>query len=229
MSYLTDSVFSCKRPKQARSSQLVKDVLAAATQVLLSEGAQRFTTSRVAEVAGVSVGSLYQYFPNREAILFRLQMDEWQATLAAVVEILTDDRRVPLDRLRSAISAFLRSECDEAPIRLALAPSAPSFSEADAIFHYRRAVFRRILRYWRDVLPSLHPRRRLEALRLVMITVEAFGNRVAESRTPYDAADTYAQALGEMLCTYLAQLNEGSVAAKIPRHSSAVGDQGHSC
>jgi hypothetical protein len=63
-----------KRPKQVRSEQLVEDILQAATQVLAREGARRFTTARVAEAAGVSVGSPYQYFPNKEAILFRRRL-----------------------------------------------------------------------------------------------------------------------------------------------------------
>lgn len=62
-----------KIPKQVRSSELVSAILQAATQVLEQEGATRFTTARVAERAGVSIGSLYQYFPNKAAILFRLQ------------------------------------------------------------------------------------------------------------------------------------------------------------
>jgi AcrR family transcriptional regulator len=45
---------------------LVEDVLEAAIQVLSCEGAQRFTSARVAEAAGVSVGSVYQYFPTRK-------------------------------------------------------------------------------------------------------------------------------------------------------------------
>lgn len=65
-----------KQPKQARSSDSVAAILEAAAQVLAKEGAQRFTTARVAERAGVSVGSLYQYFPNKAAILFRLQTEE---------------------------------------------------------------------------------------------------------------------------------------------------------
>ena len=71
-----------KEPKQARSTRLVEDVLQAAIQVLSREGARRFTSARVAETAGVSVGSLYQYFPNKESILFRLQLDEWRETAA---------------------------------------------------------------------------------------------------------------------------------------------------
>ena len=65
-------ISSRKRPKQARSTELVAAILEAAAQVLAKEGAPRFTTARVAERAGVSVGSLYQYFPNKAAILFRL-------------------------------------------------------------------------------------------------------------------------------------------------------------
>ena len=69
-----------KQPQQARSAELVASTLQAALQVLAKEGAQRFTMARVAERAGVSVGSLYQYFPNKAAILFRLQSDEWRQT-----------------------------------------------------------------------------------------------------------------------------------------------------
>jgi len=53
------SISSRKQPQQARSSGLVAAILDAAVQVLAKEGAQRFTTARVAERAGVSVGSLY--------------------------------------------------------------------------------------------------------------------------------------------------------------------------
>jgi len=84
------SISSRKRPQQARSSELVATILEAAVQVLAKQGAQRFTTARVAEKAGVSVGSLYQYFPNKAAILFRLQSDEWRQTGELLRGILED-------------------------------------------------------------------------------------------------------------------------------------------
>ena len=77
------SISSRKQPQQTRSAELVATILEAAVQVLAKEGAQRFTTARVAEKAGVSVGSLYQYFPNKAAILFRLQSDEWRPICCA--------------------------------------------------------------------------------------------------------------------------------------------------
>ena len=94
-------ISSRKQPKQARSAELVAAILEAAVQVLAKEGAARFTTARVADKAGVSVGSVYQYFPNQAAILFRLQSDEWRQTTDLLRTILEDSARPPLERLRA--------------------------------------------------------------------------------------------------------------------------------
>ncbi|MBL8678551.1 MAG: TetR/AcrR family transcriptional regulator [Myxococcales bacterium] len=58
-----------KRPTQDRSKQTVDTIVEATARVLVSEGYERATTNRVAEVAGVSVGSLYQYFPSKESLV----------------------------------------------------------------------------------------------------------------------------------------------------------------
>src|SRR5579875_2920636 len=97
-----------KLPRQARSTDLVAAVLDAAVQVLQVEGAHRFTTARVAERAGVSVGSLYQYFPNKAAILFRLQSDEWRQTAELLRSTLEDKMLSPSKRLRKLVHAFIR-------------------------------------------------------------------------------------------------------------------------
>src|SRR5882757_5169900 len=109
-----------KQPQQARSTRLVADILQASARVLVRHGAHRFTTARVAEAAGISVGSLYQYFPNKEAILFRLQAEEWGQTMGELHRILGDASVLPLDRVRAAVRMFFRSECDEAAFRSAL-------------------------------------------------------------------------------------------------------------
>jgi AcrR family transcriptional regulator len=123
-------ISSRKQPKQTRSTDLVAAVLEAAVQVLAKEGAQRFTTARVAEQAGVSVGSLYQYFPNKAAILFRLQSDEWRQTTELLRGILEDVQRGPLERLRILVHAFICSECKEAAVRVALDDAAPLYRDA---------------------------------------------------------------------------------------------------
>jgi len=61
-----------KKPRQARSATTVEAIFEATIQVLLKEGIHRLTTTRVAERAGVSVGTMYQYFPHKQALLYAL-------------------------------------------------------------------------------------------------------------------------------------------------------------
>lgn len=61
--------FQRRRPRQARSRVTYDSILEAAVQVLARDGATGLTTNRVAERAGVSIGTLYQYFPDKAAIV----------------------------------------------------------------------------------------------------------------------------------------------------------------
>ena len=61
-----------KAPRQRRSEETVAIIRTATIQVLLNQGLAQLTTTRVAERAGVSVGTMYQYFPNKQALLFAI-------------------------------------------------------------------------------------------------------------------------------------------------------------
>lgn len=75
-----------KTPQQARSTTTVEAIFEATIQVLLSDGPTRLTTTHVAERAGVSVGSLYQYFPNKQALFYALN-ERYLNMLAERVEM----------------------------------------------------------------------------------------------------------------------------------------------
>jgi AcrR family transcriptional regulator len=200
-------ISSRKEPKQARSAELVGTILEAAAQVLAREGAQRFTTARVAEKAGVSVGSLYQYFPNKAAILFRLQSDEWRRTSALLGGILEDGRRAPLERLRALAHAFVRSECEEAAMRVALNDAAPLYRDAPEAREARASGGRTVRAFMREALPEASEAVRALAGDLITTTLSKVGKHVSE--TPRSAAEieAYADALADMLCAYLASLD----------------------
>ena len=72
---MSDKFRPLKRPKQKRSLETFSSILQAALIVLEEEGFDAFNTNRVAEKAGVSISSLYQYFPNKESILGELIID----------------------------------------------------------------------------------------------------------------------------------------------------------
>lgn len=198
-----------KAPRQRRSRQLVEDILEAAIRVLSREGAGRFTTARVAETAGVSVGSLYQYFPNKEAILFRLQTDEWQRTGALLHSILADTSRMPLERLRATVAAFFLSEWEEASLRIALGDAAPSYRKAPEVKDHRKAGQERSRRFMAELLPQASPKQRRFATDVVMTTMSVVGKKVSEQSRSRAEVEAWSRAIAEMLCAYLSRLMSG--------------------
>lgn len=202
-------IASRKQPRQARSTELVAAILDAAVQVLAKEGAQRFTTARVAERAGVSVGSLYQYFPNKAAILFRLQSDEWRQTGEMLRGILEDTRQPPLERLRTLVHAFVRSECEEAAVRTALSDAAPLYRDAPEAREAKAAGECIFQAFMEDVLPDASNEARALAVDLVTTTLSAVGKQFSEAPRTEEEIERYAGAMADMFCAYLQGLAAG--------------------
>ena len=203
-------ISSRKQPRQARSTELVAAILEAAIQVLAKEGAQRFTTARVAEKAGVSVGSVYQYFPNKAAILFRLQSDEWRQTTNLLRAILEDVDRPPFERLRNLVHAFVRSECEEAEMRVALGDAAPLYRDAPEAQDAKAAGAGIIQGFLREVLPGTSDAVRALAGDLIKATLSQVGKDFSESpRTSAEIA-AFADAMADMFGAYLESLEAGA-------------------
>lgn len=86
-----------KTPRQARSRATVEAILEAATRILDEEGLAGLTTNRVAERAGVSIGSLYQYYPSRDAILAELVRRMRLSMSAELLATIEAARPLPLE------------------------------------------------------------------------------------------------------------------------------------
>lgn len=200
-------ISSRKQPKQARSNDLVAAILEAAAQVLAKEGAARFTTARVAERAGVSVGSVYQYFPNKAAILFRLQSDEWRQTSAMLADTLADDVHPPLERLRSLVHGFIRSECDEADMRVALDDAAPLYRDAPEAREAKASGEQAFHAFMREALPEADDATRTMAVALIVSTLSAVGKDFSSSPRDADAISAFSDAMADMFCAYLRSLS----------------------
>ncbi len=96
-----------KKPTQARAGATVDAIVEAAAQVLQKEGEEGFTTARVAERAGVSIGSIYQYFPNKDAILLALLRKEREAIAADIARTIAEIEPQSGEAIVNAVIATL--------------------------------------------------------------------------------------------------------------------------
>ncbi len=98
-----------KSPVQARSAASVDAIIEATVQVLLEVGKGRLSTTRVALRAGVSVGTLYQYFPNKSALLQAALRRHLMEVTEAVERVCLEQRASSLRHMATAlVTAFLQ-------------------------------------------------------------------------------------------------------------------------
>jgi AcrR family transcriptional regulator len=200
----TKPTLSARRaPLQRRSAELVGDILEAALRVLTRHGARGFTTVSVAEEAGVSVGSLYQYFPNKAALLFRLQTDEWEETWSVLAEILADGRLGPRERLRRAVVAFFRSERLEAAVRVALDEAGAPFRDAPEARAHLLKARGSLDAFVGELLPGSAPGQRAFVADFLLTSMSAVAERITSEGRGRAEVDAWAAASADMFEAWL--------------------------
>lgn len=95
-----------KSPTQGRSQRMVEDLLEATTRVLVTEGYEAASTNRIAKAAGVSVGSLYQYFPNKEALVLALAQRHANRMVELLARTAVELGTAPIEQ---AVPLFVRA------------------------------------------------------------------------------------------------------------------------
>jgi AcrR family transcriptional regulator len=115
-----------KRPRQDRSRVTVDLILEATARVLLKHGFDGLTTNAVAEAAGVSIGSLYQYFPNKEALVAALIERHIEEMNALVLSELTRVAQLPMAQaVRAVIELTFRAHHVEPELHRVLTEQVP--------------------------------------------------------------------------------------------------------
>jgi AcrR family transcriptional regulator len=114
MAHFDTALHPRKKPVQARSAHTVEAIFEATIQVLLDRGAERLTTSRVAERAGVSVGTLYQYFPNKQSLLAAVLERHLLRVVEAVERASAQAKGRPVAAMAAAlVAAFVDAKLAE--------------------------------------------------------------------------------------------------------------------
>lgn len=137
----TKSLYSMrKRPVQARSKATINAIISAAAQVLLDVGYDKSSTNKIADLAGVSIGSLYEYFPGKEAIYAEVRRREDQRLFD-----LTMSRPEPTtveEMIRTHVTIYLDFVRSNLALHAALINDVPQF-----------AIVPEELPFYRDYLP----------------------------------------------------------------------------
>jgi AcrR family transcriptional regulator len=117
-----------RKPVQERSAATVDAIIEAAAQVFARHGYAAGTTNRIAERAGVSIGTLYQYFPNKDAILIALierHLQEGESILAPMLAELTEHPPPVRDMLERVLRALLELHRHQPILHRVLFEEAP--------------------------------------------------------------------------------------------------------
>ncbi|MCO7637689.1 TetR/AcrR family transcriptional regulator [Pseudomonas sp. S 311-6] len=193
-----------KTPRQARSRALVEAILEATARVLSERGYAGTTTNLVAERAGVSIGSVYQYFPNKDSLITALH----ERHAAQLYDVMASVMQAPYpnqlrDRLAAIVSAWLAVHRVEPELHRVLEKEFPFYdvpseeSPADqAIFKQ----FRQILERHRD---EIQPTNLDLAAWVLLQTMEALIHAAVLSPWPQFPEQAVQQAIVDTLCGYL--------------------------
>ncbi len=193
---------SSKRPrrkaKQERAQQTVEDLLEAAARVLARRGYAAATTNRIAEAAGVSIGTLYEYFADKDAIfdaLIQQQID----VLVAAVRNADPDPRAPLG---VTLEGLLR-------LAMGAMPRGPAFLRA--LEHVPGAIFRRrlvrargqVVDFIRQLLEARRRELRVTDMDLAALIVVSAAEGIAMNASEEAFGDRLAKEVSALLCLYL--------------------------
>jgi AcrR family transcriptional regulator len=192
-----------KMPIQARSAHTVEAVFHATVQVLLALGLERLTTTRVAERAGVSVGTLYQYFPNKEALLASVMRRHLVGVVEQVEAACEQTKGHSLDAMVSGVvDAFVHAKLDDANTSRALYGVAAALGGASLVEEMTQRARLALC----DMLATA-PGCRFDELSIVTYvwTAAMIGpvQGLLENKAPQAAVDTVREHLRHMVLGYL--------------------------
>lgn len=192
-----------KRPKQERAHQTVEAILTAAAQLLVSRGYAGASTNRIAERAGVSIGSLYEYFPNKDAIVATLTKRLLEQRLEIIRSKLTELADAPLDRAtREIIRALFHAKRIQPRLESALATGVPQ-ARASIARQFNRRAREALLPALEARVPALRPRDLELAVFIIVNSLYGAIDAALQERPDLIDDDRFVDELATLALAYL--------------------------
>jgi len=130
--------YARRRPKQRRAQETVEAVLDSVVRLLKRYGSSPITTNRIAEVAGVSIGSVYQYFPDKRAIFIALHERHVREIDRLIESTLMEHAASPLeDLVRALVEAMIEAHTEDPELYELLLTEVPHRADGTRDFATR--------------------------------------------------------------------------------------------
>jgi AcrR family transcriptional regulator len=176
-----------KQPRQVRAELTRQRILTAAAHVFGEHGYGAGTTNRIAERAGISIGSLYQYFPNKDAILAELLVRHLDDGMAIVERVQRGQLPGPIEEIiRVFVRGAIESHLGEPRLLRMLREQAPQTNE---LLEKVERMKSSLIAYMRALLDG-HAEVRVAdtdtASRLIVTTVELVVHQLVADHEPVD-------------------------------------------
>lgn len=192
------------KPRQERAQDTVEVILEATARVLTTEGYEHATTNRIALVAGVSIGSLYRYFPSKDALLAALYERHSAQTMAGLAATIAATRRAPLaTALRAVLQAEFRAHSSDAPLHRVLCERiqhTEGRAHQDRLLERYVSLVREELIARRAEIGDVDPDR---AAFMVVHTIHALSHAALQHRLAYFMDDAYLDECMKLILRYL--------------------------
>ena len=193
-----------KTPRQRRSAETVEAILTAAAHILEKEGFDAATTNRVAVKAGVSIGSLYQYFPNKESLVRALNDRHTKEILDLLRKRFGELQEAPL---KNSVRAIVQTMVEVHRVNPALhrvlvnvVPGIGGLAETRVVEDAAAALLTQFLKARRAELQPLNPE--LSAFMLVH-AVEALTHAAVLERPELLKGEAFVDEASRMILGYL--------------------------
>jgi AcrR family transcriptional regulator len=195
-----------KRPVQARSRATVDAILGAATRLFSTHGYAATTTNHIAERAGVSVGSLYEYFPNKDAILvalMRAHLREGEAVLRAAAADTAGERRDVARVVRRFAHAMVQLHARDRALHRVLFEEAPLPRSLRQHLGELEHAATQIVEAWLRGSPGVTRRDPARAAAVIVNTVEGLTHKLVVHGGLGDDLDAYVDEIVALVTGYL--------------------------
>lgn len=191
-------------PTQARSKETVKAILTATAQVLAREGFAKANTNRIAERAGVSIGSLYQYFPNKESLIARLmELHSLEISEKIHSKLHLPSKESFAEVVEAIINSAVETYVENPKLHQVLVRQTKIIEQSDTRLATEKQIIQDIEKYFQNQQTNLRPHNSNLAAFITVETIKSFTHAAALNQMNLFQMDEIKTEIGDLLLRYL--------------------------